>query len=85
MHLDDPVAQAVHDQLERAGVQHVQAIASAGEIHIVARIVMHEPIVGWVIYAAQREGRALMVALGGMIVDDIEDDFDTCRMQGFDH
>ena len=36
VHLQHPVAQAVHDQLDRARVQHVQGVAGAGVVHVVA-------------------------------------------------
>src|SRR5690242_3014606 len=43
MHVQHPVAQAVHDQLQGARVQHVQAVASASVIHIEARAIGHQP------------------------------------------
>ena len=36
MHLRDPVAQAIHEQLQRRGELHVQRIARAGVIHVEA-------------------------------------------------
>ena len=38
VHLDDPVAQAVHDELQHARVLHVERVAAAGEVHVVARV-----------------------------------------------
>ncbi|MCW2529784.1 MAG: glycogen debranching protein, partial [Pseudonocardiales bacterium] len=38
---EHPVAQAVHDQLDRARVQHVEAVARAREVHVVALVVRH--------------------------------------------
>jgi hypothetical protein len=45
VHLEHPVAQAVHDQLQHLRALHVQRVAAAGEIHVVARIVGDEPVV----------------------------------------
>ena len=38
VHLQHPVAQAVHDQLQHARVLHVERVAAAGEVHVVARV-----------------------------------------------
>ena len=39
VHLRDPVAQAVHDELQHARMLHVERVAAAGEVHVVARVV----------------------------------------------
>ena len=41
VHLGDPVAQAVHDQLQHVRVAHVEAVAGAREVEVVARVVVH--------------------------------------------
>ena len=46
VHLADPVAQRVHHQLQHARVQHVERVAAAGEVHVVARRVGRQPVVG---------------------------------------
>ena len=56
MHLRHPIAQAIHDELEHARMSHVERVAAAGEIHVVARILRREPIVGGVVDAAHRQG-----------------------------
>ena len=38
VHLRHPVAQAVHDELQHARVLHVERVAAAGEVHVVARV-----------------------------------------------
>ncbi len=80
----DPVAQAIHDQLQHARLDHVQRVAAAGEIHVVA-LVWGEAVVGGVVDAAEGEGGTQFVALGGVVVDNIEDNFDTGGVQGADH
>ena len=37
VHLEHPVPQAVHDELQHARAAHVQRVAAAGEVHVVAR------------------------------------------------
>ena len=79
VHLGHPVAQAVHDQLQHVGVAHVEAVAGAREVHVVAGIVVHDAVVGEVVDAAHRQHRPHVVALGGVVVDDVEDDLDAGR------
>ena len=81
VHLRDPVAQAVHDQLQHARMQHVQRVAAAGVVHVVARVVVHEPVVRGVVDAAEGQRRTEVVAFGGVVVDDVEDHLDAGRVQ----
>ena len=46
-----------------------------------ARIVGHEPVVARIVEAAERQRRAELVALGGVVVDDVEDDLDAGGVQ----
>src|SRR5438093_1047544 len=57
VHLNHPITQAVHHQLERARMQQVKGIARAGEIHVEPRITQVQPIIGLVINAPERERR----------------------------
>ena len=72
----DPHPQRIHDHLQHARVRELERIAGAGEIFVVARIVRRQPIVGGVVDAAIAQRRAHMVALAGVVVDHVEDDFD---------
>jgi hypothetical protein len=38
VHLEHPVAQRVHDELQHARVLHVEGVAATGEVHVVARV-----------------------------------------------
>ena len=42
VHFQHPVAQAVHDELQHARMPHVERVAAAGEVHVVARILGRE-------------------------------------------
>ena len=53
VHLLDPVAQAVGDQLERLGAAHVERVARTGEVAVVAGVVRHQVVVGEVGQAAE--------------------------------
>ena len=79
-----PVAQAVHDELQDARVGHVERVAAAGEVHVVARV-RRQAVVGGVVDAAHRERRPHLVALGGVVVDHVENHLDARGVQGADH
>ena len=72
VHLADPVPQAVHHELEDDRLGHIQRIARAGEVHVVTRV-GRQPVIRRVVHAAHRERRPHLVALGRVIVDDVED------------
>jgi hypothetical protein len=76
VHLGDPVAQRVHDHLQHVRVPHEQRVAGARGVHVVAAVAVDEPVVGGVVDAAERQRRAEVVALGRVVVDDVEDDLD---------
>ncbi len=84
VHLGDPVAQRVHDQLEYVRAAHQQAVAGAGGV-LVEALVPGEAVVGDVVQAAHGERRAQVVALGGVVVDHVEDDLDAGRVQRLHH
>src|SRR4051812_6147941 len=62
----------------------VERIPRAAVVGIMAAIRLQD-VVGGIIDAAETEGRAAMVAFGGVIEDDVEDDFDPGTMERFDH
>jgi hypothetical protein len=74
VHLGHPVPKRVHDELQHVRMPHVQAVAGAGEIEVVARVVVDEPVVRVVVDSPHRQHRTEVVALRGVVVDDIEDD-----------
>ncbi len=83
--VDDPVAQRVHDQPQDARVDWVEAVARAREVHVEARVVGHQAVVRRVVDALERQHRAEVVALRGVVVDDVEDHLDALAMQRLDH
>ena len=85
VHVGHPVPQAVHDEGHGARVQDVEAVARPGEVQVVAGVVGHEPVVHGVVDAAQRQGGAHLVALAGVVVDDVQDDLEPGAVQGPDH
>ena len=85
MHLGHPVAQRVHDQLQRVRVADVEGVAGAGVVHVVALVVVDQPVVRGVVDAAHGQRRAEVVALGGVVVDHVEDHLDAGLVQRADH
>ena len=85
VHLQHPVAQAVHDELQGARMRHVQGVAAAREVHVVTLVVGHEAIVSRVINAAKAERRPQVIAFARVVVDDIENHFDAFAMQRLHH
>ena len=85
VHLEHPVAQAVHDQLQDARAAHVERVAGAGEVLVVARVVRQQPIVRAVVDASERQRRPEVIAFGGVVVDNVEDDLEVGGMERADH
>ncbi|CAB4743432.1 unannotated protein [freshwater metagenome] len=84
MHLGDPVSKGVHDELQHVRLGDVERIAAAGVVGVVpaARL---EPVVVVIVDAAEGERRAELIALGGVVVHDVEDDLEAGGMQVLHH
>ena len=53
MHVEHPITQAVHDQLQHAGVPHVQRVSGSGVVHVVAGIVGNQSVIDAIVDAAE--------------------------------
>ena len=85
VHLGHPVAQRVHDQLQGVRVAHVQAVPGPGGVVVETAVPGYETVVGGVVDAFHRQHWAQVVALGRVVVDDVEDDLDPGLVQRPDH
>ncbi len=86
MHFGDPVTEAVEDEAEGRGAGGVHGIAAAGDIDVAGAVLVKAvPVVEAVVQAAEHERGAALVALGGVVVDDIEDDLKTGFVKSADH
>jgi hypothetical protein len=63
----------------------VEAVPGAGGVVVVLLVVVDQPVVRRVVDAAERQRRPEVVALGGVVVDDVQDDLDAGRVQRLDH
>ncbi len=84
MHVVDPVAQAVHDELQHVRMTHVQRVARPRVVHVVAPVVRHEPVVRRVVDALEREHGPEVVPFGRVVVHHVEDHFDARGVQRLD-
>ena len=85
VHLGDPVAEAVHDQLQHVRVAHVQAVPGPGVVHVEPAILGDRAVVRPVVDAPHRQHRAEVVPFGGVVVHNIQDDLDACPVKRLDH
>ena len=58
VHLGDPVAQRVHDQLQRVRVPDVEGVPGAGVVHVELLVVLDQAVVRLVVDAPEAQRRA---------------------------
>ncbi len=83
-HLGDPVAQRVGDQPDGVRLAGVQGVAAAGVVGVAATAAV-QPVVAGVVDPAQAQCGPVDAALGGVVVDHVEDHLDARRVQRPDH
>ena len=80
----DPMAEAMEDHLADDRMVPIERIAAAGVVAVVLAAVF-EHVVDAVLQALETQRRAVLVAFGRVVEDDVEDDFDAGGVQGADH
>ena len=80
-----PIAQTVRDHLDDARMAEVERVACASVVDIKSRLVRHQPIVGLVVDPLEGQRRAALVALRGVVVDDVKDHLEPAIVQPRDH
>ena len=78
------MSKAVHDELQDVRVSHIERVSASGEIEVVAGFVIDKSVVRMVVDTAHREGWSEMIAFRGVVVDHVQDDFDTCGVECLD-
>src|SRR5580692_6554892 len=63
----------------------VEGVAGTGVIHVVARLVRHQPVIRSIVDALKTQYWAQMVALGGVVIHYVENHLDAGGVEGFDH
>src|SRR2546430_3839348 len=66
-------------------MKQIQAVTSACEIEIEPGILRVQPVVGKIIDSAETERWAKMISFPGVIVNHVENYFDTSSVQAADH
>ena len=66
-------------------MHRVERVAGARVVHVVARVAGDGAVVGEVVDALEGEHRPEVVALGGVVVDDVEDHLDPGAVQRLHH
>ena len=85
VHLQHPVAQRVHDELQGVRVTGVEAVAGPGEVLVQPQVAVEQSVVGGVVDSAEVDRGPQMVALGGVVVDHVEDHLDVGIVERPDH
>jgi len=85
VHIEHPVPQAVHDELQHARIEHVERIAATGEIGVIPLVLARKPVIRGVVDPAERQRGAQVVSLGGVVVNDVENHLKTCGVQIANH
>ncbi len=83
-HLAYPVTHRVDDHVEHPGVGGVDRVAAAGHVVVIA-LVGGQPVVALMVDATEAQCGPLVTALGGVVVDDVDDDLDARAVQLGDH
>jgi hypothetical protein len=81
MHLLPPITQAVGNHLDDTWIRKIDSISRAGVVDVEALLLGKKTIIACVIDTFERQGRTLLVAFSGVIVDHIQDDFEPGRVE----
>ena len=84
-HLPGPVAQAVHDQPQHLGMGDIDGVAAAAVIDIETSVAGQQLVIAEVVDALVAQRGAEMIAFAGMVVDDVENDFEAGVVKAADH
>ena len=64
---------------------HIGSISATGEVGVVASVFVVQQVIAGIINAPKRQCWPSFISFGGMVIDDVQNDFDPCRMQRADH
>src|SRR5437870_9519524 len=76
MHFENPIAQAVHHQLERAWMEQVECVAGACKIQIQTWIIRAQPVICGIVDPAEAKRRPELIPFRGTIINHVENYFD---------
>src|SRR5262249_34784876 len=85
MHVENPVTQAVHDQLEDLRMTDVKRVSGSRVVHIVALLIRHQAVVSGIVNPPEAQRGTQVVAFGRVVINDVQDPFDASSVQRLDH
>ena len=85
MHFLNPIAQRIHHQPDDIRILQIKAGAAAGCIHIKAFVFRIEDIIGGIVYAAVAQSRPEMVALTGVVINNVKNNLYAMCVECFYH
>lgn len=80
-----PVAQRIHHHLHHPRMAHVERVAGAGVVDVVARLIGQQAVVTGIVDALERQRRPFFVALGSVVVDHVQNHLQTGLVEASDH
>lgn len=83
MHFDDPVSEALDDEVLHGGMIAIHGIAASRVIGVFSLGLQH--VIDGVVESAECNSRSQFGALAAVVKDDVEDDFDLGFVKRFDH
>src|SRR5690349_20370666 len=81
MKRSDPVPQRIHHHLKDTRMRQIHCVASASVIDVVAPIVLNQLVITGGVQAAKGKRGPELTALGSVVINHIEDDFDARGVQ----
>ena len=84
MHLTHPIQERVHQEACHQRVVAVDRVAAAGVVAVAATVRWVEVVEDLVAQALEADGGSAFPALGGVVVDDVQDHSDPGAVQGLD-
>ena len=84
MHLGDPVAQGIDNQIAYHRMVAVDRVAATGVVGVLTGLRVDD-VINTVVQPTHGDGSTLFIALTGVVEHHVEDHFDTGFMQRLDH
>src|SRR6266576_3435599 len=85
VHVFHPVTETVGHQLQRARMKQIEGVARAGEVQVEARILRIQPVISEIVDPAEAKRGAELISFRGMIVNHIENHFDSGSVKAAHH
>ena len=85
MHLRHPITQTIHNELQGPGMRDVERVPTTRIVRVIAFVVRYQPVIGGIVNPSKRQGGTEVISFRRMVVDHVQDDFDSRAVEGLDH